>query len=665
MILDSITLTDFGLYAGRQSIELTPPSSDKPIILFGGQNGGGKTTLLDALQLCLFGAHAKTSGRGRLGYCEYLSRCIHDKAKGQQASIQIDFRRTVEGAEESYKLKRSWRRADGKCKEEFRVLKNERLAPALAENWATQVEDLLPANIAHLFLFDGEQIERYASPTESASLIGTAIQNLLGLDVVDRLDKDMRVFERRKKTEKLDDEAQEKVAAAETQLRELRSRLVGVRQDRASLRTHRLERDRRKLAEIEEEFRGLGGNLFERKQELEARLAEAEAVLGASSGSLRDLAAGPMPLLLVGELLASVASRDRDDQKVAQARQLHGLLGTRDEAMLEHLRTCGADAAACSMLRDYLDEDRSAYRSEADRETFLDLPPHVRGPLSALLDHQLEDLRRTAGERLECHAEAGEALEQARNVHGGIPQADAVADVMTRRDAAKTEIALLEAEDRMMSQEIERLEREIERHEKSLALLIEANVKDRGRRENRDRVLHNAGRVRETLATFRQAVIRRHVSRIEHLVLDSYQHLLRKSSLVTRLAIDTETFALTMFGKTGDVLEAEMLSAGERQLLGIALLWGLAKASGRPLPTAIDTPMGRLDTGHRWHFVDRYLPLASHQTLVFSTDEEIVGDYLQHLGPRIGRSYHLNYDDETGRTCVVPGYFDGEHVNGH
>lgn len=55
MILDEIILHDFGTYGGRQNITLTPDSPDRPIILFGGLNGGGKTTLLDALQLCFSG----------------------------------------------------------------------------------------------------------------------------------------------------------------------------------------------------------------------------------------------------------------------------------------------------------------------------------------------------------------------------------------------------------------------------------------------------------------------------------------------------------------------------------------------------------------------------------------------------------------------------------
>ena len=76
MTFDKIILSDFALYAGTQAITLTPPGPDRPIILIGGLNGVGKTTLLDAFQLCFFGPHARVSNRGSLGYQEYLSRSI-------------------------------------------------------------------------------------------------------------------------------------------------------------------------------------------------------------------------------------------------------------------------------------------------------------------------------------------------------------------------------------------------------------------------------------------------------------------------------------------------------------------------------------------------------------------------------------------------------------
>ena len=57
--------------------------------------------------------------------------------------------------------------------------------------------------------------------------------------------------------------------------------------------------------------------------------------------------------------------------------------------------------------------------------------------------------------------------------------------------------------------------------------------------------------------------------------------------------------------------------------------------------TIIDTPLGRLDSSHRRHLVERYFPFASHQVILLSTDEEIVGPYHKALAPFVARHYRL------------------------
>ena len=76
----------------------------------------------------------------------------------------------------------------------------------------------------------------------------------------------------------------------------------------------------------------------------------------------------------------------------------------------------------------------------------------------------------------------------------------------------------------------------------------------------------------------------------------------------------------------------------------------------------VDTPLGRLDTKHRMHLVERYFPFASHQVILLSTDEEITGEYLEALRPKIGRCYRLVHDDATRCTKVELGYFEHEEV---
>jgi DNA sulfur modification protein DndD len=170
-------------------------------------------------------------------------------------------------------------------------------------------------------------------------------------------------------------------------------------------------------------------------------------------------------------------------------------------------------------------------------------------------------------------------------------------------------------------------------------------------------MLKHSERVRETLAQFRVRIVRRHTANIEVLMLESFRKLLRKTELVSNLTIDPETFEPTLIGKDGKKLPFDRLSAGERQLLATSLLWGLARASGRPVPTIIDTPLGRLDSSHRRHLIERYFPYASHQVLLLSTDEEIVGSYYKALEPFITRSYLLDHDERSGATYLKLGYF--------
>ncbi len=123
------------------------------------------------------------------------------------------------------------------------------------------------------------------------------------------------------------------------------------------------------------------------------------------------------------------------------------------------------------------------------------------------------------------------------------------------------------------------------------------------------------------------------------------------------MTINPETFEATLFGRDGKPLPFDRLSAGERQLLATSMLWGLARASGRPVPMIIDTPLGRLDSDHRTNLVERYFPNASHQVLLLSTDEEIVDGYLKKLMPYVSRTFNLEHSERLGQTNIREGYF--------
>lgn len=655
MILDELILHDFGQYRGRNQVTLTPPSPEQPVILFGGMNGAGKTTLLDALQLCLFGPLARCSNREGLAYEQYLLNCIHRSGGVAAAAVEIAFRHMTDGTEQHYRIRRSWSRSGKGCRERFEVLRNHKYDPLATENWLEQVEEFIPARISHLFLFDGEKIEGYADARSSANLIQTAIHNLLGLDIVEKLSADLSVIERRRKLEKRDHAGRQAIEMAE-QARDDCERKCEAQNQAAGEFRLKLERVNYKLDDLEKRYRKEGGHLYEQRLELEHAHSSAVQKLRAVEKEMREFAAGVAPLRLIMSVLERVLQQDRLEAAADTADETQALLGERDAALLELIAE-QAPAHLQKSVREFLEQDRRARLPRAV-EPYLHLGELARTTLRNICSAEMD----TAEERLRTLLQEEEAarqeVEEAASRFAAVPDADALAELVKRREELRAAAVAIEAELRVLEVELDRLRRERERHLLEVERLYRSHAEAMIDQDDIERSIKHSARVRETLSRFREAMIVRHLARIEELVLDSFRQLLRKKTLVTSLTIDAETFQLRLTTKEGQTLTPDRLSAGERQLLAVSILWGLARASGRPLPAVIDTPLGRLDSSHRRRLITHYFPHASHQVVLLSTDEEITGGYLNALQPYVGRRYQLVFDESSGATTIQPGYFE-------
>jgi AAA domain len=129
-----------------------PEGRHLPIVLFGGINGGGKTTLLDAIQLALYGVRARCSKRSQMSYDDFLRESIHHGAP-ETAGVSLSFRYASDGEEHLYDVSRSWRVVEGRVREELRVLKDGVPSLWLADNWPQLMEDIFPLDISGLFFF--------------------------------------------------------------------------------------------------------------------------------------------------------------------------------------------------------------------------------------------------------------------------------------------------------------------------------------------------------------------------------------------------------------------------------------------------------------------------------------------------------------------------------
>jgi DNA sulfur modification protein DndD len=655
MILDELVLQNVGVFAGRNSLTLTPPGPGKPVVLVGGLNGAGKTTILEAIHLALYGSLADTSARRTGSYESYLRSLIHQAVTpGEGAAVELAFHAFHEGVPHSYRVRRSWRQIGTSVKESLAVLRDGEPDGTLAETWAEHIESFLPRGIAGLFFFDGEQIESLADLDRSRQVLGSALASLLGLELVDRLTADLAVLRRRHRSSQLPEDLQRRVQDAQNAFsaaRQAESTAIDVA---ANARTEQA-RTALRHDEAAERYRAHGGDLLAQRHNAETRLAEFRKERENIDDELREIAEGAAPLLLVRSALHDLAVQAGREAEAIRTQVALEVLGTRDDEIIVHLRESGTHARAISSVEKFLTRDREHRRLAADIERIagLDDPLAVESLTSHALPNGEQLVRRLLTRRAETDAQ----LEAAERFLAAIPHPEAVAHLREAFDAARDRAtvaaaACASAEERLQTLTEQRV-RAAANYERAMDDTAHATLSV----DDDRRLVDHADRVRATLEALKTAATQRHLERICSLVLDSLRNLMRKENLITEITIDPATYAVELRGSAGQPLAAEQLSVGERQLLAVALLWGLARASGQPLPVVIDTPLGRLDSAHRSHLLDRYFPYASHQVVLLSTDTEIAPDAWKAIAIHVGRSYRLEFDPSAGASTVRTGYF--------
>ena len=656
MILETLIIENVGVFAGRQEADLAPIPG-KPVILFGGLNGGGKTTILEGLQLAFYGPKARLASRGATAYKDYLREAIHRGADmSEGASITVRFRRIVEGETRQYEVRRAWRVGAKGLEETLQVWSDGEPDTLLTENWSDYIEGYLPSGIAHLFFFDGEQIKELAEGEHAAEILGTAIQTLLGLDIVDRLEEDLKVLERRKRTEAMTSEAAQELARLQEEMK-----LADGEQEAAMHELGHLTNEAGALAkdlrQTEELFKREGGDTYAQRHIIEEELRSIERDHAALASRLRDIASGSAPLLLLETALADLEQTLYRDTEIKTASMVLDALLVRDQQLLAALTKQEVSVIQRGKIADWMTTDRGKKEAIAAKKPKLNADPQLAYEVAHLRSTGLPQTQQEIANEVAKLNRMDEALATAQAKLERVPAADAVAKLQQALDKVRGAHQAKMVERAAVELRVAASQRHKEHLERQMAQLGFEDVDERFALEDRQRLLKHAEKVRGTLAKFRTAIVRKHTSRLESLILESFQQLLRKSRLVTELRIDPETFAVTLTGSDGQPLPFNRLSAGERQLLATSLLWGLARASGRPIPTIIDTPLGRLDSSHRQHLVERYFPVASHQVILLSTDEEIAEEYHDGIRPYVTRQYLLTHDEKLSRTSIEPGYF--------
>lgn len=654
MILDELVLQNVGTFAGKQTIALAPKSRTKPVVLVGGLNGAGKTTILEAIHLALYGPLAQVSGRNG-SYDAYLRSLIHRGVTSEQGSaIELAFRAHQQGVERQYRVRRRWRASGASLKEFLLVSVDGRHDEALTSTWSEYVETFLPRGIAGLFFFDGEQIEALADVDSSRQMLASALAALLGLDLVDRLSTDLSVLRRRHRNKQVPESLRESVAERQRAVTAVRQAEETTAEAVAALRVE-VERANKRLHLATERYRSAGGDLLDQREAAEVRVTMLKSQLSSIDDDLCEVMAEGAPLLQVVSMLDGLSAQLAREVTAAREAVVVEVVSQRDTAVVEQLRSAGAKASVLRSIEDFLSADRASRAAVSNEETII-------GANTAPLIEQLRSSGLPAAERrlsglVDRRKMLRDELDQAERVLVAIPDPEALAPLRAEREDAAADALRAEAAMEQASERLKALRQERARADGAYESALDKAAQATLAADDDRRLVEHTERVRATLDALRLAATRRHLDRISSLVFEALGRLLRKTNLITNLQIDPETYSVELTGADGETLMAHELSAGERQLLAVALLWGLARSSGQPLPVVIDTPLGRLDGSHREHLLERYFPQASHQVILLSTDTEVDEDALELLRPHVGLSYRLDFDPSTNATTVQPGYF--------
>lgn len=659
MILRSVTLTDFGLYSGSAEFDLMPRRGEdgsRSVILIGGKNGAGKTTFLEAVRLALYGKRALGVRVGQSQYEDYLRGRINVSALDRKASVALEFDYAEAGAVHRYRVKREWSEK-GKSLTETLALEKDGSAMTTVprDEWHHFLQELIPPGVSQLFFFDGEKISEIAEGEQDNEQLADAIRSLLGMDLVERLRLDLGLFLARHQRGDGDqfvkrlEEVNRDIEAAQEKVAEL-SEVV------ADLYTQR-ESQARSAERIRRQFVSEGGDAALQRAKIEAGRDEVRRAILRAEHELRDIANKLLPFALAPKTVSKFRhalerSGSNEGQSSAIAALRENFEAWRDSNQPTRKGSWQADhwSDIDKFFDSVLPAKRSGTLSPALQEvgdgnaalarlTEIDL--HVR-PRALALKDEMDKLAQQERDLIE-------ALSRADNAAAGV-----LLDELriAEQSVGATEVQLKSNQDelQLVRGQLVTLSREQKR------LLDDQAAAAKG--EERAEL---ASRTAEALADYEKRLLDHKLSQLRAEFVNCFNRLARKGGLIQDVRIDLISFEAVLVGKNNREIPKAALSAGEKQIYAIAMLWALARTSGRQLPMIVDTPLARLDSEHRAKLVETYFPEASHQVILLSTDTEIDELLRAELAHSVSHSFLLNYDHELGQTSVSLGYF-GEEV---
>lgn len=673
MHLAEVGLRNFRVYDGEHSIALKAPVGHRRVVLIGGLNGAGKTSLLSAITLALYGGGAAglvfeiaTGESGQRAYRRYLEESFSVHAR-RRAEREMQARVVLVDRNRRVQIRRSWWFSDSCELEDETLAIYEGDRPLVVEALTAQerlsllqdhIDALAPARVAKFFFFDGEDIRRIAAQRPEEAVV-EGLNQLLGFTPLQRSASDLDTLSstlRRELPRALSrglEEASESLDGARAQVAGAQARLSALRDE------FRTARESLELAQRELESLFAGTEIQTRSEVLDA-VADRERELATVTAEVQAFVGDVLSLTLPARLLSATrreVAKAAKQRAAVDARRVLRPVGPQlsRELLSEATHDLRLDPRGKNSLR-------KAFSRAWTR--IVDAPPdggevNLFGAfetgelqrLRAAIDDVLSTARRELLARLVRQSHLEREIDRLRRAQGLFESGPRAKQLLETKDTKLRHLVEVEGRIAAAEADLTRLEHEAATRAGVVAKLqgqaaeTIAVVRELAAADTmKQAVLEFMGELRQLRS---EAVARETTSMMRRLV--------HKEEVIHEVRIEPRTFAIRILDSHG--AELREISAGEKEVFALSLVWALARMSSRGLPVVIDTPLGRLDMKHRENVVGQFLPVAGEQVIVLATDSEIDARWYGKLREFLVQESVIEFSAATGTSRVHDGRY--------
>lgn len=628
MFIRTLTFADYGVFK-KASFDLST-DVDHPVVLITGNNGAGKTSFLEGMRLALHGRRAFDDPVSEAEYQRIISGKFHSGGDKQRSSIGLEFDFLDFNMTRRVSVHRGWSRRGHHIAENLLVdVDGRTLTPEDAEDFLTSI---IPPQVARYFFFDAERIRELAEwDAEDESALFTAVEDLLGLGVLTQLRNDLSRLSAAESSSKKD------VAGVEFELSE-----AEIGEHLASLALKSEKSESRKIRSAYErsrvEVRRIGAMRSDELEALEREIVDLTSERRSLIDEARRAATDILPLLCARTLRKRFGDeialqRDLEDRSIIVA-----FLEDHEMEVTSLLTQAGLRSTNVKSLFNSL---KALARGSLVPVSDIMLPSLSRADslwMQRVIEKELPDMQRRNKAmvmRLQFLDQRLSFLEERRrSIPVNDPTGDSSLEQLELRQRKliehesrldSLEKALLEAKTRLESAREMAKEKRLERFRSGRLKVREISI---------SRVLTALPILSDRMKASKEA-------RFAAYLEDGLKRLWHKKERLKSVEVSFANKRIDLRDAYGEIKKSD-LSAGEKQLFAVAFIYALSKLSGKHLPFVIDTPLGRLDQQHRRRFVTNFIPNASHQVILLSTDTEIVGSLYSDIRPLLAHHHELS-----------------------